>query len=115
VTASFPAPTIDEPQHMSALRKANTVRIARSKVKRAIYRKPSRESAAAAAAVLMDPPECMRSMPVLELLCAIRRFERTRSRRLLDEAGVLSEQRPLGILTVRQRDALVGALEKAVR
>jgi hypothetical protein len=102
--ATTTASTIDGPQHMQALARANRVRLARAELKRAIARGDTDASA-----VVRDCPWETESMTLAELLTSQRRWGRTRARKFL--LGVsLNENKRLGTLTERQRTLLAAAL-----
>lgn len=84
-----------------ALQRANAVRLARAALKRAIH--DGRQ--AVADVVASCPPEAA-SMSVGELLVAQHRWGEARALRLLRQIP-LSETKPVGSLTTRQRRALV--------
>ena len=88
------------PQHMKALERANTVRLARAELKRAIAR-GDRE----AADVVRECPWETESMTIAELLTSQRRWGRTRARKFLMPLS-LNENKRLGTLTSRQRRVL---------
>jgi hypothetical protein len=93
-------PTIEAPQHMRALQKANQVRLARAALKREIS-----SGSKTALEVVLDCPSEAESMPISELLAAQRRWGRTRSRKLLS-CLELKENKAIGTLTERQRRLL---------
>ena len=92
------------PQHLRALQHANRVRLARAELKRKVA---SQEIAAAE--VVLDCPWEAASMEVSDLLMSQRRWGRARCRRLLLSLG-LPENKQIGTLTVRQREALAAVL-----
>ena len=94
-----------QPQCMQALARANEVRLARARLKRQVC-----AAECSAIDVVRDVPWEAETMPIGELLCSQRRWGRARSRKLLMSIH-LSEAKPLGSLTPRQRRLLVGALE----
>ena len=98
--ASPEAPSIEAPQHMRALERANSVRLARAELKRAIAR-GDRD----AAEVVRDCPWETESMTIAELLTSQRRWGRTRARKFLMPLS-LNENKQLGTLTARQRRLL---------
>lgn len=100
---------VPEPQHMIALHRANKIRLERAAVKREIHANDR-----VVLRVLEDPPECMRSCSIMELLCSQRRWGSTRSRKFLyrSAAGV-TEGRKLEEITTRQRIILCADLEGA--
>ena len=98
--ASPEAPSIEAPQHMRALERANSVRLARAELKRAVAR-GDRD----AADVVRDCPWETESMTIAELLTSQRRWGRTRARKFLMPLS-LNENKQLGTLTPRQRRLL---------
>lgn len=89
---------------MRALERANTVRLARAELKRAIAR-GDRD----AAAVVEESPWETESMTLAELLTSQRRWGQTRARKFLLPLS-LSENKQLGTLTPRQRRLLATEL-----
>jgi hypothetical protein len=94
-----------EPQRLRALERANAVRLARAELKRRIA-----EGEASAAEVILDPPDEAVSWAVGELLMSQRRWGATKCRKFL-AAYHISETKPLGALTERQRRLIAGELE----
>lgn len=94
------APSIQAPQHMQALARANRVRLARAELKRSIAR-----GDVEAADVIRECPWETESMTLAELLTSQRRWGRTRARKFLLGLA-LSENKRLGTLTSRQRALL---------
>ncbi len=99
-TATTIASEVEAPQHMRALQRANSVRLARAELKRAIAR-GDRE----AADIVRDCPWETESMTISELLTSQRRWGRTRARKFLMPLS-LNENKQLGTLTPRQRQLL---------
>lgn len=97
--------TLTQPQHMQALEKADRIRLGRAAIKREI-----KAGVIPATTILAEPPPVTESMAVSELLCAQMRWGETRARKLLSPLGI-SENRPLGRLTERQRRMLVEQLK----
>jgi hypothetical protein len=97
------------PQHIEALERANRVRLARAALKRAV-----RAGDVNAHEVVRGCPWEAETMTVSELLRSQSRWGRTRTRKFLLPLAV-SENRPLGRLTLRQREMLAGALEVKAR
>jgi hypothetical protein len=93
-----------EPQRLRALEHANAVRLARAELKRKIA-----EGEASAADVILECPEAVRKWTVSELLMSQRRWGSTRCRKFLERNGV-SEIKPIGALTDRQRHLLAEQL-----
>jgi hypothetical protein len=85
---------------MRALERANSVRLARAELKRAIARGDMQ-----AAEVVRECPWETESMTIAELLTSQRRWGRTRARKFLMPLS-LNENKKLGTLTSRQRQML---------
>jgi len=94
---------------MRALERANSVRLARAELKRAIAR-GDRD----AAEVVLDCPWETESMTISELLTSQRRWGRTRARKFLMPLS-LNENKQLGTLTSRQRRLLSTELASRTR
>jgi hypothetical protein len=92
------------PQHLRALEHANRVRLGRAELKRKI----ASQQTTAADVVLGCPWEAA-SMEIADVLMAQRRWGRARCRRLLLSLG-LPENKQVGTLTARQRQALAALL-----
>ena len=92
------------PQHMQALQQANAVRLARADLKRRVA-----DGELSAADVVLDSPWEAKSMTISDLLTSQCRWGSTRCRRFL-QAVPMSEQKTIGSMTDRQRDALAGQL-----
>jgi hypothetical protein len=93
------------PQRLRALERANAVRLARAELKRRIA-----EGDVAASEVILDPPDEALSWAIGELLMSQRRWGSTRCRKFLARYH-LTETKPLGALTDRQRRVLADELE----
>jgi hypothetical protein len=92
------------PQHLTALARANRVRLARAELKRRIA-----DGEISAAEVVVACPWEVESMTVADLLASQRRWGATRCRKLLATLQI-SEMRYVGALTQRQRMALADRL-----
>ncbi len=92
------------PQHIRALHHANRVRLARAELKRRVASQQM-----SAAEVVLDCPWEAASMEISDLLMSQRRWGRARCRRLLLSLG-LPENKHIGTLTARQRQALAAVL-----
>jgi len=106
-TITLPAPSTGAtgaPQHLRALERANSVRLARADLKRRIA-----EGELAVAEVILSPPSCAEKMEVADVLTSQRRWGTTRCRRLLATVP-LAENKTLGSMTERQRTALAQRL-----
>lgn len=104
-----PSTEVEAPQHMRALERANSVRLARAELKRAIAR-GDRD----AAEVVSECPWETESMTIAELLTSQRRWGRTRARKFLMPLS-LNENKQLGTLTPRQRRLLSTELASRTR
>lgn len=96
-------------QHLRALEHANKVRLARAEMKRRVA-----EGEVSAAEIVRSCPWEAHSMAISTLLQSQKRWGRARCRRTLISIGV-SENKPVGALTERQRMALVDALRAKSR
>ena len=92
------------PQHMRALELANRVRLARAELKRRVA-----SAEVSAAEVIVSPPWEAETMPIADLLQSQRRWGRTRCRKFLNTTQI-SENKPVGSLTDRQRHTLAALL-----
>jgi hypothetical protein len=92
------------PQHLRALEQANRVRLARAELKRGVARQTT-----TVADVVLDCPWEAESMDLSDLLMSQRRWGRARCRRVLLSLG-LPENKQVGTLTDRQRNALAAML-----
>jgi hypothetical protein len=97
--------TPPEPQRLRALEQANAVRLARAELKRRIA-----DGGVTAAEIILNCPQEARRWTVAELLVSQRRWGVTRCRKFL-ERNQVSEIKPIGALTERQRRVLAAQLE----
>lgn len=104
VATASPIASLEPPQHMRALERANSVRLARAELKRAIARGEKD-----AAEVVEESPWETESMTIAELLTSQRRWGQTRARKFLVPLS-LNENKQLGTLTSRQRRMLAAEL-----
>jgi hypothetical protein len=93
-----------QPQHLRALERANMVRLARARLKRAIAL-----GDIDVADVLIRCPWEADSMAVADLLMSQRRWGQTRCRKCLAQVPV-SEKKTIGSMTERQRQTLARLL-----
>src|SRR4051794_21999750 len=98
------ATSVVAPQHLRALEQANRVRLARAALKREVA-----SQATTVADVVLDCPWEAESMELSDLLMSQRRWGRARCRRVLLSLG-LPENKQVGTLTDRQRNALASTL-----
>src|SRR5579871_1769972 len=97
------------PQHMLALARANEVRLARAGLKRRVM-----DGEITAAEVILDSPWEAQTMAVAELLMSQHRWGHTRARRFLATVP-MTETKPIGSMTPRQRQTLAAMLEAQSR
>lgn len=93
-----------QPQRLRALERANKIRLARAELKRRIA-----EGDTSAAEVILDPPSAAISWEIGELLMSQRRWGGSRCRKFLLR-NQISETKPVGALTDRQRRLLADQL-----
>jgi hypothetical protein len=98
-TATAPAP-----QHLRALAQANRVRLARAELKRQVA-----EGEVTVAEVVLSCPWEAESMTIADLLTSQHRWGQTRCRRFLNSIP-MSENKTIGTMTDRQRNALAAQL-----
>lgn len=103
-TATVTSPAVPVPQCMTALQRANEVRLARADLKRRVS-----EGTVTASEVIVTCPWEAASMTIGELLVSQHRWAWTRARRLLADLGV-SETKTIGSFTDRQRQVFRRAL-----
>src|SRR5579862_8196663 len=95
------------PQRLRALERANAVRLARAELKRRIA-----EGEAAAAEVILDPPEAALTWAIGELLMRQRRWGTTRCRKFLARHHISLSKKDAAP-TERQRRLLAEELESS--
>jgi hypothetical protein len=101
--------SLDHPQYMRALERANQVRLARAELKRKVA-----ASEIDVADVIMDCPWEAESMAIGDLLMSQRRWGQTRCRKFLVQIP-MTEMKTIGSMTTRQRAALAGLLRTATQ
>lgn len=104
-TATTRAPS----QPLEALQVANRVRVERQRLKREVAALPPAESRARAAELILEPPDALRTMLLVDLLSACQQIGGFRAERIMQRAQA-SPVKQLKALTVRQRLALAGEL-----
>lgn len=95
-------------QRMDALAYANEIRSAR-----ALLRRDLKAGRASIVAVLKDPPSCIESMKVFDLLIAVPKVGRVKVTKLLSGCRI-SPSKTIGGLTQRQLDELGWHLRRGV-
>src|ERR1700759_4167321 len=95
-----------QPQRLRALERANEIRLARGELKRRIA-----YGDISAAEVILDPPCAAESWEIAELLMSQRRWGSSRCRKFLLR-NQISETKPVGALTERQRRLLADQLSR---
>jgi hypothetical protein len=91
-------------QRFAALDRANEIRSARASLKRDL-----KAGRAHIHDLLIDPPDCITTMRVFDLLVAVPKVGRVKANKVLSSCRV-SPSRSVGGLTVRQRGELAGLL-----
>jgi hypothetical protein len=94
-----------EPQRLRALEQANAVRLKRAELKRQIA-----GGEVSAADVILACPKEAGKWTLAELLASQRRWGSTRCRKFLERNNI-SELKPIGTLTERQRNLLAAQLQ----
>jgi hypothetical protein len=97
-------PERSQQQRMEALRRANDIRSERARLKEAL-----RNGDIAIADVLSDPPACVATAKVLDLVLAVPKYGRVKANKLLERCRVSSSKTVNG-LTPRQRKELLDML-----
>lgn len=96
--------TLETPQHMRALERANEIRLARSALKRRIA-----DGQVDPAEIITGCPREVENMEIAELLSCQKRWGVIRCRRFLKEVQI-KETRTIGTMTGRERNLLVDVL-----
>jgi len=86
---------------LRALEQANEVRTARAKLKKELA-----SGKIEPVQILADPPACVRTARVREVLLAVPKIGSVRAGRILAQCGI-AHSKTLGGLTERQRDELI--------
>lgn len=97
-------PERSQQQRMDALRRANDIRSERARLKESL-----RRGEVGIVEVLADPPACVYTAKVLDLLLAVPKFGRVKANRLLERCRV-SPAKTVNGLTPRQRKELLDML-----
>jgi hypothetical protein len=97
-------PERSQQQRMDALRRANDIRSERARLKERL-----RAGELAMTDVLLDPPLCVYTAKVLDLLLAVPKYGRVKANRLLERCRV-SPAKTVNGLTPRQRKELLDML-----
>lgn len=117
------AATVQVPQHVDALARANRARLERAAARRRIAALGSREGALALAELVLDPPAGCESARLADVLEWPERWGTTRARRLCRSVSdALERGRPswrleaaqLGELTMRERVKVAEGLGRVV-
>lgn len=104
IGTSTQTPERSHQQRMEALRRANDIRSERAKLKERL-----RNGEVSIAEVLEDPPACVHTAKVLDLVLAAPKFGRVKANKLLERCRVSSSKTVNG-LTPRQRKELLDTL-----
>ena len=100
-SASAGVPGRSSEQRLRALEQANEVRTARAKLKKELA-----SGKIELVQILADPPACVRTARVREVLLAIPKIGSVRAGRILAQCGI-AHSKTLGGLTDRQRGELI--------
>jgi CheY-like chemotaxis protein len=104
ITHRLATPSRQLDPKMTALGKANEIRVARAKLKQRL-----RRGETSIQRILAAPPKCVSTAPVLNLLLAVPNIGPVRAGRLLTTAR-LSQSKTIGTLSERQRGHLIDLL-----
>ena len=102
--AQAPLRSLD--QRMEALKRANDIRVRRAKLK-----KDLKDGQVQIEAILLDPPECVSTAKVFDMLMAVPKFGRVKAARLLNHCRI-SQSKTVGGLSERQRAELIGLFNR---
>ncbi len=91
-------------QRLRSLERANGVRLPRAALKREM-----KAGTVTGLAVLLDPPACMESIRLFEMLMAMPKVGRVKANRILAQCRI-SPAKTVGGLSPRQRDEIAGLL-----
>ena len=91
---------------MEALRRANEIRVQRAQLK-----KDLKAGAVSMEQILRDPPECVETAKVIDILIAVPKFGRVKAARFLNQCRI-SQSKTVGGLSERQRAELMGLLRR---
>ncbi|OFW64743.1 MAG: hypothetical protein A2Y74_02390 [Actinobacteria bacterium RBG_13_63_9] len=94
-------PERTQQQRMDALRRANDIRSERARLKELL-----RTGQSAIVDILADPPACVHTAKVLDLLLAVPKYGRVKANRALERCRI-SPARTVNGLTPRQRKELL--------
>jgi hypothetical protein len=100
------APLRSLDQRMDALKRANDVR-----VKRAQLKKDLKDGKAQIETILGNPPECVETAKVIDILMAVPKFGRVKAGRFLNVCKI-SPSKTVGGLSERQRTELIGLFNR---
>jgi len=104
VSTTPQTPERSQQQRMDALRRANDIRSDRARLKERL-----RTGDLTITDVLNDPPSCVHTAKVLDLLLAVPKYGRVKANRLLERCRV-SPAKTVNGLTPRQRKELLDML-----
>jgi hypothetical protein len=100
------APARSRDQRMEALKRANRIR-----VKRAQLKKDLKEGRLRIERILADPPECVSTAKVFDILLAVPKFGRVKATRFLNQCRI-SQSKTVGGLSERQRAELIALFSR---
>jgi hypothetical protein len=104
VSTTPQTPERSQQQRLDALKRANDIRSERARLKERL-----RAGELTISDVLGDPPPCVHTAKVLDLLLAVPKYGRVKANRVLERCRV-SQARTINGLTPRQRKELLDML-----
>jgi hypothetical protein len=105
--AVSPTPERTQQQRMTALQKANDIRVRRSNFKRDV--KAGRVPIITTYKYILEPPDWLATMKILDLILSMPTYGRVRSNKVLVRVR-MSPSKTLGSLSDRQRYEIVAML-----
>jgi hypothetical protein len=106
VQTSSAAPERSLDQRMEALKRANSIRSQRARLKRDL-----KAGKVKIRTLLLDPPEYVQTAKVLDMLLAVPKYGRVKTNRILNQCRI-SPSKTIGGLSERQRGELVSQLRR---
>ncbi|HSL63384.1 MAG TPA: integration host factor, actinobacterial type [Gaiellaceae bacterium] len=100
------APQRSLDQRMEALKRANDIRVRRAKLK-----KDLKDGRVGIEDVLRNPPLCVETAKVFDILMAVPKFGRVKAAKLLNQCRI-SQSKTVGGLSERQRGELIALFNR---
>lgn len=106
MVATRPAPERSVVQRQAALTRANEIRSQRSEIKADMKaRKVSAHD------LLLDPPDCIKTMKLIDLMLAMPKYGRVKVNKILTQCRI-SPSKTVGGLSPRQSREIIGLLKR---